>query len=98
MHSLTWQVRDYSTAATSPDDYLAVNEARVFPANTPAGTPVCVNIPIVVDTELEGDEEFIVTSHFEPFLPVNTSVTIQDGIYASYIVLYAVVNSPYPGT
>ena len=77
---------DCSIAATSPEDYLAVNEIPVFLTGTPVGTPVCVNITIVVDTELEGDERFTVTSTLVPFLPVDSSVTIQDGTYASYIV------------
>ena len=70
----------YSHTATQPDDYGEVSMTLIFGTSNVMGNTVSTSIPIVLDSILEGDEEFTVTTTV-PGTTLNTTVTITDGLY-----------------
>ena len=57
-----------------------------FPARTPVGELMCANFTVLLDTNLEGDEQFSIEAHVAFLSPFVTTVTIRDGIelYSSH--------------
>ena len=80
-HSTVHSQCESSSAAIAGSDYVSVSMDVVFPAGTSNGGMQCIDVTIIDDSEMEGDETFTVAlSTSSPVVTFGNAVTLENAV------------------